>query len=74
MIASLLAPFALMGAFVDWHIVRPQRAPADTSHRINKIRLLCYALTRVDELARVIDWLRQDESDIAPLPGERPNA
>jgi hypothetical protein len=74
MIASLLAPFALIGTFVVWHIVRTQRSPADTSNRINKIRLLWYALTREDELARVIDWLRQDESDIAPLPGERPNA
>ena len=74
MIASLLAPFALIGAFVVWHIVRPQRSPADTSNRLNKLRLLWYALTREDELARVVDWLRRDESDIAPLPDERSNA
>lgn len=71
MIAALLAPFALIGAFVVWHIVRPQRSPADTSNRLNKLRLLWYALTREDELARVVTWLRQDESDIAPLPSER---
>lgn len=70
MIAALLAPFALIGAFVVWHIVRPQRSPADTSNRLNKLRLIWYALTREDELSRVVDWLRRDESDIAPLPGE----
>jgi hypothetical protein len=74
MITGLLTFPALIGLFVIWHIARPQHAPADTSNRLNKLRLLWYALTREDELARAIDWLRQDESDIAPLPGERPNA
>lgn len=68
MTAALLAPFALIGLFVVWHVVRSQRAPADTSNRLNKLRLLWYALTREDELSRVVDWLRLDESDIAPLP------
>lgn len=71
LITGLLAFPALIGLFVIWHVVRPQKSPADTSNRINKIRLLWFALTREHELARVIAWLRQDESDIAPLPSER---
>lgn len=71
MIAGLLAFPALIGLFVIWHIVRPQRAPADTSNRINKIRLLWFALTREHELARAIAWLQLDESDIAPIGKRR---
>lgn len=71
MITGLLTFPALIGLFVIWHIARPQKAPADTSNRINKIRLLWFALTREHELARAIGWLRLDESDIAPLVGQR---
>lgn len=67
MITGLLAFPALIGLFVIYHIVRPQKAPADSSNRINKIRLLWYALTRENDLARAIGWLRLDESKIAPL-------
>lgn len=65
---AILSMPGLLGLYVIWHIARPQKAPADSSNRINKIRLLHYAMTREDELARVIGWLRQDEGDIAPLP------
>lgn len=61
-ILSLLAPFAVLGLLVVWHVARPQRAPADTSNRINKIRLLWFALTREDRLAPYIPWLRRDEA------------
>lgn len=67
---GLLAFPALIGLLVIWHVVRAQRSPADTSNRLNKLRLIWYALTRENELARVVDWLRRDESDIAPLPAE----
>lgn len=59
----MLLPFSLLGLFVFWHIARPQKAPADTSNRINKIRLLWFCLTREDYLARWIPWLRRDELD-----------
>lgn len=62
LLAFLLAPFALIGLLVVWHIARPQRAPADTSNRINKVRLLWFALTREDRLAPHIPWLRRDEA------------
>ena len=71
MIPDLLAFPALIGLFVIWHIARPQRSPADTSNRINKIRLIWYALTREHELARAIGWLQLDESDIAPIAAKR---
>ena len=56
---------SLLGLLVIYHIVRPQRAPADTSNRINKIRLIWFALTREDYLAERIGWLRRDEMDNA---------
>lgn len=55
--------FTLLGLFVFYHIVRPQKSPADTSNRINKIRLLWFALRKEDELAKHIPWLRNDEGD-----------
>ncbi len=61
-ILCLLAPFSLLGLLVVWHIARPQRAPADTSNRLNKARLLWFALTREDRLAPYIPWLRHDEA------------
>jgi hypothetical protein len=67
MLTGFLAFPALIGLFVIYHIVRPQKAPADGSNRINKIRLLWYALTRENDLARAIGWLRLDESKTAPL-------
>lgn len=65
-------PLTLIGAFVVWHIVRPQHAPADASNRLNKVRLLWFAATREAELARVIPWLQLDESQVAPIPKEPP--
>jgi len=53
---------ALIGLLVIWHVARTQKSPADTSNRINKIRLLWFALTREDELAPFIPWLQRDES------------
>lgn len=67
MLTGLLVFPALIGLFVIYHIARPQKPPADTSNRINKIRILWYALTREDELAKAIGWVGMDESDIAPL-------
>ncbi len=50
-----------LGLFVVFHIARPQKPPADTSNRINKIRLLWFALTREDLFAVTFPWLKQDE-------------
>lgn len=58
-IASI--PLLLIGLLVVYHVARPQKSPADTSNRINKIRLIWFALTREDWLSRRIEWLRFDE-------------
>ena len=53
----------LLGLFVIYHIARPQQPPADTSNRINKIRLLWWALTRESMFVDKLPWLRYDETD-----------
>lgn len=50
-----------LGLFVIFHIVRPQKSPADKTNRINKIRIFWFALTREDQLAKDIPWLKRDE-------------
>lgn len=58
-LASL--PTVAIGLFVIWHVVRPQRPGADTSNRINKIRLLWFALTREELFVPLFPWLTRDE-------------
>ncbi len=53
----------LIGALVMFHILRPQKSPADTSNRINKIRLFWFALTREELFVDVFPWLKRDELD-----------
>ena len=54
---------SLIGLFVIWHIARRQTPPADTSNRINKIRLLWFALTREELFVDAFPWLENDEMD-----------
>jgi hypothetical protein len=63
MITGLLMPPALLGSLLIWHVVRPQKPPADVSNRINKIRLIWFAMTREEMFAPHFDWLRRDESE-----------
>lgn len=58
---SFMLPFALLGLFTIYHWFRPQKAPADTSNRINKIRLWWFALTREDKFTDLFTWLKKDE-------------
>lgn len=60
-IAGLCLLPALIGWFVIYHIFRSQRPPADSSNRINKIRLLWFVLTREDLFVDTFPWLRHDE-------------
>ena len=55
--------FTLLGLFVTFHLLRPQEAPADTTNRINKIRLFWFVLTREDLFVGQFPWLRNDEYD-----------
>lgn len=54
---------ALIGLFLIWHVARPQKAPADTSNRINKIRLIWFCLTRENLFTNTFSWLKYDELD-----------
>ena len=70
MIALLLALLvglmfipALLGLFLIWHVARPQKAPADMSNRINKIRLIWFVLTREYLFTEIFGWLKHDELD-----------
>lgn len=53
----------LIGLLTLYHLVRSKRAPADTSNRINHIRLWWFALTREDKFVDLFPWLRRDEWD-----------
>ena len=57
----LLAPFGVLGLLIAWHIVRPQRGPADASNRLNKARLVWFALTREELFVGTFPWLKRDE-------------
>lgn len=57
--AGLLA--TLLGLFIIFHIVRPQHHPADSSNRINKIRLIWFVLTREELFVGLFPWLGRDE-------------
>ena len=55
--------FTLIGMFTFYHLLRPQKAPADSSNRINAFRLWWFALTREDKFVERFPWLRNDEWD-----------
>lgn len=61
MIIGLMFFPALIGSLLIWHVLRPQKSPADASNRINKIRLVWFAMTREEMFAPHFDWLRRDE-------------
>lgn len=52
---------ASVGLFTLVHLLRPKKKPADTSNRINHIRLWWFALTREDKFVGQFPWLTRDE-------------
>ena len=62
-IGFLLLP-ALLGLFVIFHVlIRPKKSPADSTNRINHIRLLWFVLTRENLFVGTFPWLKNDELD-----------
>lgn len=51
----------LLGLFIIFHILRPQRQPADRTNRLNKVRLLWFCLTREELFVNTFPWLTRDE-------------
>jgi len=52
---------SIVGLFFMWSVIREQKSPADTSNRINKIRLLWFAATREDKFNTKFPWMAHDE-------------
>lgn len=61
-------PTAGLGLIVIWHIARPQHPGADASNRLNKARLLWFALTREELFVPLFPWLARDEHDNVSRP------
>lgn len=53
----------LLGYIMLYSILREQKSPADNSNRINKIRLVWFAMTRENLFIPLFTWLRNDELD-----------
>jgi hypothetical protein len=62
LIVAMLPMWAL-GTFIFVQLLKPAALPADQSNRINKIRLLWFALTRPELFAGWFEWMRHDELD-----------
>lgn len=63
LLGLLILP-GMLGLLVIYHVlIRRKRPPADTSNRINHVRLIWFAMTREDEFVKVFPWLRNDEKD-----------
>lgn len=54
-------PTIAIGLLLFFHVLRPQKGPADSSNRINKIRLIWFALNREDLFVDKFPWLKNDE-------------
>lgn len=52
-----------LGLLVLFHVIRPQKAPADESNRINKLRLIWFAMKHEDKFVDLFPWLKEDEMD-----------
>ena len=57
-----IVPWCL-GMFTFYHLLRPQNPPADTSNRINAIRLWWFSLTREELFIELFPWLKNDEKE-----------
>lgn len=63
-ILSISGLFATcLGLLVLYHVIRPQKAPADPSNRINKLRLIWFAMKHEDRFVEMFPWLKEDETD-----------
>ena len=60
-LALVLLPFSALGLLLAWHIARPQHRPADASNRLNKARLIWFAMSREDLFVGTFPWLAHDE-------------
>lgn len=62
LVGILILP-GMIGLLVLFHIFRPQKAPADRSNRIGKIKLVWLALNREYLFVDLFPWLKNDVLD-----------
>lgn len=62
-IALMILPTALGSLMLFHTLVRRKTPPADTSNRINHIRLVWFAMTREDKFVDQFSWMKKDEWD-----------
>lgn len=60
-IVLMILPTALGSLMLFHTLVRPKTPPADTSNRINHLRLVWFAMTREDKFADQFPWMKKDE-------------
>jgi len=53
----------IFGAFVLIMLGQSVKKPGDKSNRINRVRLVWFALTRPEMFAPHFEWMRRDEYD-----------
>jgi len=58
-----MLPMWVLGTFIFIQLLRPLKPPADTSNRINRIRLVWFSLTRPELFVETFEWLKHDELD-----------
>lgn len=58
-----MLPMWALGTYAFIQLLRPLKKPADTSNRINRIRLVWFSLTRPELFVDTFAWLKHDELD-----------
>lgn len=64
LIIILMLPGWAVGMAIFWHVARPQKKPADTSNRFNKLRAIWWVCTKEDRWALVDELMTMDEGEI----------
>lgn len=63
-IVCLLIIPGLLGLMMIYHtLIRSKKFPADSSNRINHLRLVWFALSREELFVDTFPWLKNDELD-----------
>lgn len=61
-IIALMTIPSLLGLLLIYHVlIRSKRSPADSSNRINHLRLVWFALTREELFVSTFPWMKNDE-------------
>lgn len=59
-IVGLMAPLAIFGLVIIVQLFRT-KAPVDASNIFNRLRILWFSITRMDQMVEKFPWLMKDE-------------